>query len=188
MGHSNDRLIAGLGSFELVAVHPLMHLPAETNLHSVVLAGMQPHIAHFEPVVRELHLPAVYDLLTEDAKFIADGETGYRIIQAGRRIHIAGGQTAQTAVAKSGIRLKRAEAFQAEAEIMQDLPCWLQKPHVVQVVAQTRADQKFHRHVIDLFALFCTRLFDKRTAVIFQKFTHSDAYSAVDLLFRRHFE
>ena len=186
--HGDDGLIAGLGRLELVAVHPLVHLSAEANLYSIVLAGMQPHIAHFEPVVRELHLPAVYDLLTEDAKFIADGETGYRIIQAGRRIHIAGGQTAQTAVAKSGIRFKRAEAFQAEAEIMQDLPCRFQQAHVVQVVAQARADQKFHRHIIDLLALLCTRLLNKRTAVVLQKLAHGDAYSAIYLFFRRHFE
>ena len=149
---------------------------------------MQPHIAHFEPVIREFHLPAVDDLLAEDAELISDGEAGHGIIQTGRCVHIARGQTAQAAVAKSGIRLKRAEAFQAEAEIMQDLPCRFQQAHVVQVVAQARADQKFHRHIIDLLALFCTRLLNKRTAVVLQKLAHGDAYSAIYLFFRRHFE
>ena len=185
---SNDGLIACLGGLELVAVHPLVHLSAEANLYSVVLAGMQPHIAHFEPVIREFHLPAVDDLLAEDAELISDGEAGHGIIQTGRCVHIARGQTAQAAVAKSGIRLKRAEAFQAEAEIMQDLPCRFQQAHVVQVVAQARADQKFHRHIIDLLALLCTRLLNKRTAVVLQKLTHGDAYSAIYLFFRRHFE
>ena len=103
-------------------------------------------------------------------------------------LDVAAGDLLETAVAKAGIRLERTQTLEAEAKLVQDLPCRLQKAHVEQVVAQARADQKFHRHVIDLFALFCTRLFDKRTAVILQKFTHSDAYSAVDLLFRRHFE
>ena len=185
---SNDGLIACLGGLELVAVHPLVYLSAEANLYSVVLAGMQPHIAHFEPVIREFHLPAVDNLLAEDAELISDGEAGHGIIQTGRCVHIARGQTAQAAVAKSGIRLKRAEAFQAEAEIMQDLPCRFQQAHVVQVVAQARADQKFHRHIIDLLALLCTRLLNKRTAVVLQKLAHGDAYSAIYLFFRRHFE
>ena len=86
---SNDGLIACLGGLELVAVHPLVHLSAEANLYSVVLAGMQPHIAHFEPVIREFHLPAVDDLLAEDAELISDGEAGHGIIQTGRCVHIA---------------------------------------------------------------------------------------------------
>ena len=71
---------------------------------------------------------------------------------------------------------------------MQDLPCRFQQAHVVQVVAQARADQKFHRHIIDLLALFCTRLLNKRTAVVLQKLAHGDAYSAIYLFFRCHFE
>ena len=71
---------------------------------------------------------------------------------------------------------------------MQELSCRLQQAHIVQVVAQACADQKFHRHVIDLLALLCTRLLDKCAAVILQKLAHGDAHGAIDLLFRRHFK
>ena len=39
-----------------------------------------------------------------------------------------------------------------------------------------------------LLALLCSRLLDECAAIVFQKLAHSDAYSAVDLLFCRHFK
>ena len=76
VGHGHDLLVAHVRHAELAVVHPLLGLAAQTHFHSVVLAGLEPHVAHVEPVVGEFHLPAVHDLLLEDAELIADGEAG----------------------------------------------------------------------------------------------------------------
>ena len=165
-----------------------MDLAAEADLHSIILARVQPDIAHLEPVVREFHLPAVDDLLAEDAELIADGKARDRIAQARRRVHIARGEPPETAVAETGIRLERTQTLEAEAKLVQDLPCRLQKAHVEQVVAQARADQKLHRHVVDLLVFLRAGLLDERAALILQKLPDCHADSAVDLLFRGHFQ
>ena len=179
---------SAMGKNLMLMLAVTLHNIPEGMAVGIVLAGMQPHIAHFEPVVREFHLPAVDDLLAENAELVADGEAGHGIVQAGRCVHVARGQTAKAAIAESCVRLKRTEAFQTEAEIVQNLTCRFQQTHVIKIVAQARADQKFHRHVIDLLALLCSRLLDECAAIVFQKLAHSDAYSAVDLLFCRHFK
>ena len=89
MRHGNHRIIADLCDLELSVVHPLADLAAETDLDRIVFSRTEPDIAHFEPVIREFHLPAIDDLLAENAEFIADGVTGNGIAQSGRGIHIA---------------------------------------------------------------------------------------------------
>ena len=45
-----------------------------------------------------------------------------------------------------------------------------------------------YRKSLHLLALLCPRLLNKRTAVVLQKLAHGDAYSAIYLFFRCHFE
>ena len=99
MRHGDDGVIADLRDLEAAVVHPLADLAAELDLHGIVLAGAEPHVAHFQPVVRKFHLPAIDDLLAEDAELIADGAAGDGIAETGAGIHIARRQTAEAAVA-----------------------------------------------------------------------------------------
>ena len=66
-----------------------MDRSAEADLDGVVLSRVQPHVAQPQPVVRELDLPAVDDLLLEDAELIADGKARHRVAKPGRRVHVA---------------------------------------------------------------------------------------------------
>jgi hypothetical protein len=141
-GH--DGLVADLGGLELAVVDPLVHLAAEAHLDGVVLAGVQPHVAHGEPVVGEFHLPAAHDLLAEDAELIADGEACHRIAQMGGGVHIAGREAAEAAVAETGVRLHGAETVEAEAQPLQNMPDGVEESQIVEIVAKRRADQELH--------------------------------------------
>ena len=89
MRHCHHGLVAHLRRLELAVVHPFMNRSAEADLDSVVFSRVQPHVAQPQPVVREFDLPAVDDLLLEDAKLISDGKARYRIGKPGRRVHVA---------------------------------------------------------------------------------------------------
>ena len=121
VGHSHDGLIVDVGHTVLAVVVPAVGLAAELDLYSLVLSGHQPHIAHSQPVIGELHLPTVDDLLLEDAELIADGVARAGNTQSGGRIHIAGSQTAQTAVAQTGVRLHLVQVVNVDAALVQCL-------------------------------------------------------------------
>ena len=152
VGNGHDRGVAVLGDLELAVVVPLVDLAAEADLHGVVLLGHQPDVAHLEPVVRQLHLPAVHDLLLEDAELIADGEAGGGVAQTGQRVKIAGGQTAQTAVAESGVGVEGVEVPDIDIELFERVGEDFLPAEIVEVVVQGGADQKLHGHIVDLLA------------------------------------
>ena len=111
---AGDLHVAGDGQHAgVVLVHHMQvpvvpeaaHLAAEVDLLGLLQLGQQPGVAQLHPVVRQLHLLALHDLLLEDAQLIADGIARGRDLQRGHAVQIAGGQTAQAAVAQAGVRL-----------------------------------------------------------------------------------
>ena len=183
--HCHHGLIAHLRRLELAVVHPFMDRSAEADLDGVVLSRVQPHVAQPQPVVRELDLPAVDDLLPEDAKLIADGKARHRIAKSGRRIHVARGKPPQTAVSEPRVRLHLAELRQREAQLRQNLVRLVIDSQIEEVVPQRRAHQKFHGHVVDLFALFFPRFRLKCALPVLEHHPHRHAQRTVRLLFRR---
>ena len=180
--HGHNGAVADLRDLEAVVVHPLADLAAELDLDGVVLAGLQPHVAHLEPVVREFHLPAVDDLLLEDTELIADGEAGHRVIHAGRGIHIAGGQTAKAAVSKAGVGIDGIDLIDVEACIGQCLAELCLQPKVKEVIAQAGADQELHRHIINFLALLFGAAVAEDAVLLRQQLADADAQRAIDLL------
>ena len=108
--HGGHGLIAHLRGAEFAGlVRPFVDLAAKADLHGVVLARVQPHAAHIQPVVGELHLPAVHDLLAENAELIADGIARHAVAKPRRSIHVARRQPPQTAVSKPRVGLHPAQ-------------------------------------------------------------------------------
>ena len=110
---ADHRQVIGNGSYGLIAVlykvvHAVSvfnpHITAEFYLYRVLRTSDLKGIAVFQPVVRNLYLIAVFNLLLEHAVFIADAAAIGRISQGRQGIEEAGCQTAQTAVSKSCIR------------------------------------------------------------------------------------
>ena len=84
------------------------------------LAGIRrrnlPGIAVFKPLVRTLDLPAVADFLAEDAEFIAQAVADGRHPQRCHRVHVAGREAPQTAIAQPRFRLFIANRIEIEVQ------------------------------------------------------------------------
>ena len=153
VGHGHDGLVVQVLHPVDAVVLPAVDMAAETDLNGLALVGNQPHVAHVQPVVGELHLPAVHDLLFENAKLVADGIAGHGQVQAGGGVHIAGGQTAQTAVAQARVGLHLVQVVDVYAALGQGLGEHILQAQVVEVIAQGGAHQELHGHIVDLLAL-----------------------------------
>ena len=184
MRHCNDRIVADLRDLKAAVIDPLAHLAAEFDLDRVVLAGAEPYVAHLQPVVGELHLPAVDNLLTEDAELIANGIARHVISQTSCRVHIAGGQPAETAVAETGVRLQRIDIVNIEARLFQALSALVFNAEIEEVVAKARADKEFHRHIVDFLLLLFGAAVIEKAVFIVQKLAHNRAECTIDLLLR----
>ena len=156
--NGHHRLVVEQGHPELAVVVPAVDLAAQLDLHGLVLPGVDPHIAHAQPIVGELHLPAVHDLLLEDAELVADGKAGDRHVQAGGGVHIAGGQPPQAAVAQTGVRLHGVQVVDVHAVVGQGGGELLLQAQIVQVVAQGCAHQELHGHIVYLFLMLLGHL------------------------------
>jgi hypothetical protein len=66
--------------------------------------------------VSVLHLPAVDDDLVEDAELVADAVADGRDLQRGQRVHVAGGQPAEAAVAETRLLLVLEQLVEIEVE------------------------------------------------------------------------
>ena len=121
---------------------------AEAHEAGLVGVGNFPGPATLEPLIGDLHLPAVADQLVEDAEFIADAIAGGRDLQRGQRFQEAGRQTAQAAIAQSRFLFHLEDLVEVgHPEAAQGVGGLIADAEHQQVVAQLRADQEFGREV-----------------------------------------
>ena len=81
---------------------------------------------------------------------VADGVAGAAYAVGRHAIHVAGSQTAKTAVAQTGISFLLEDVRHLEAHVLQGCGQSVQHTEVVGVVAQAAADKKFHAQVMHL--------------------------------------
>ena len=148
--NGDDGGVAGvLGVIAAVGIPVRGDVPAEADLNRVVHLGDKPAVRCDGPVVGDLGLLAVLELLTENAELVADGIAGGLQAERGHAVHIAGGQTAETAVAEAGVRLLFKNIGRAEAEILKRTAKRLTYAEVVGVLHQAAAHQELHGHIMD---------------------------------------
>ena len=116
---------------------------AEMDLLRLLGLGQQPRVAQRLPVIRQLHLLALHDLLLEQAQLVADGITGRGDLQRRHTVQIAGGQTAQTAVAETGVRLHIENIRGLKAQFLDSLLQLGQYVQIIGILHQAAAHQKF---------------------------------------------
>ena len=133
-----------------VGVPHVLHRTAEADLLGLVHLGDEPGPAPVQPVVGQLDLLAVHDLLLEDAQLVADGVAGEGDVQGGGGVQVAGRQTAQAAVAQTGVGLLLEEVGGGEAQGLNGLGQGLHHPQVVGVLPQGTAHEELHGQVVDL--------------------------------------
>ena len=110
-----------------------------------------PRIAVGEPVFRRLVLPAVRDRLTEQAMLVADPVAVGRQADARHRLHEAGRQSAEAAVAERGVRFLGTDVGEVDAEDAEGLPRRLRQVQIGQRIHEKAPDQELDRKIVDLF-------------------------------------
>ena len=133
-----------------VLVPLLLDLAAEVDGLGLVYLGDEPGVAQAQPVVGQLHLLPVHNLLLENAQLVADGVAPGGYVQGGHGVQIAGGQTAQTAVSESRVGLGLEEVGGVEAKTLDGLGQRLHHAQIVGVLHQGPAHEKLQGQVVDL--------------------------------------
>ena len=124
-------------------------LAAEADLVGKFAALELPGIAMGEPGFGQLHLGAVGDFLAEEAVDVADAVAEAGNVGGGHRLHEAGGEAAEAAIAERGVGLQQFDEIEIDAIARQRLADRLGQVEIVDRVAQQAADQEFHRQVAD---------------------------------------
>ena len=122
---------------------------AELNFEGVFRPLQRPGIAEAEPFVGGLNLPAVANLLIEDAVLIADAVADGGNVEGGEGIHEAGGKTAEAAIAEAGFGFLLDERFEIEAELAHGLFGFFVDAEVDEVVGQMRTGEELGREIAD---------------------------------------
>ena len=135
-----------------------------------------------QPVVGLLDLPAVVDLLVEDAEFVADAIADRRALQGGQRVQIAGGEPAEAAVAQARLFLARQHLVKALAHRGQRGLRRAFQAQVQQVVAQLRAHQEFGRQVAGHLAAEIERGLRRRHPAVLHPVAHGQRQRPVVVL------
>ena len=107
-----------------------------------------PDMAIAKPVIGFLELIAVVDQLAKHAVFVADAVAGHRQLQRCAAIDETGGETAETAVAQTGINLDIGQFFQVQTQGLQRLVGFVIDAQVEHCIAERPSHEKFKREVI----------------------------------------
>ena len=169
------------------AAVPLLHvhMAVEVHLAGVLHHGHFPHVAVAQPVVGQLHLLAVDDLLAEQAVFIADGAAHGGQVQGSQGVHEAGRQTAQAAVAQGGFRLFLQHGVQVDVQLGQGLLVGVGGNQVQDIAVQAAAHQEVHGQVVQALALVGLALLPGDHPLLHDLVADGGSQGAVDLLVGR---
>ena len=96
-----------------------------------------------------LDLPAVDDLLTEDAELVTDAVGDRRDLERGERIDETRRQPAETAAAQSRLLFLVQQLLEVQAELAQALPHRLDDAEIQEIVAEMRPGQKLGGQIGD---------------------------------------
>ena len=130
----------------LIAV--ALGVAAEAHEAGLIGVGQLPGPAALEPLIGDLHLPAIADQLVKNAEFVADAVAGGWDFQRGQRLQEAGRQSPQASVAQARLLFDIEDLVDVvDAETAQGFCRFLLDAQHQQVVAQLGPDQKFSGEV-----------------------------------------
>ena len=133
VGNSLDRVVADVTEHRAAVLVAHFNVTVEVHLAGVLHYGHFPHVAVAQPVVRQLDLLTVHNLLAEQTVFIADGATHRGQVKGRQRVHEARCQTAQTAVAQRGFRLFLKHLVHVDVQFVQRLLVGIERDEVQDV-------------------------------------------------------
>lgn len=106
----------GLAVLILVLADPSVELDVDGDVVAWELPGVE-----IEPVVWNLDLVPVDDLLLEDAVAVAQAVAPGRVIERGQAVEEAGSQTTEASIAQGSVVLLFDDVLDAEPEIAQPI-------------------------------------------------------------------
>ena len=133
-----------------VIVDAHIRLTIKANLYGLVWLPELPGKAISQPVIRNLYLLVVDDLLLKEAVLVTDTATMSRQAQRSHGIHEAGCQTAKAAVAETCIRLLGIEIIQIKIQLLQHSLQSVLQIKVNQVGIQETPQQELNGEIINL--------------------------------------
>ena len=182
VGHRQHRFVVDVLLHQVALVPVLLQPAAEFDLDGVLLIGTQPYLAAGQPVIGQLGLGAVHQLLLKDAVFIEDGIAGAVVAVGGHSVQVTGRQPAQTAVAQARVGFALVQLFRRGAKGSQRLGKGFQQPQVIQAVFQALAHQELHRKVVDALFLLLGHLGAVGAALFHHQVAQHQGGSLVQLL------
>lgn len=135
------------GLIVLVAV--MLGVPAQHDLNRPFGALDLPGIAETQPLVGLFHLPAVDDVLIEDAELIANPVAQRRDLQGSHGIEKTGRETPQTAIAEAGFFFLTQQFQKIQSQFLDRLARLVVDAEVDEIVAEMSAEQEFGGQVAD---------------------------------------
>ena len=144
----NAAVIAQLVHHAAVLLAPV-HGAAEAHLHGLARHRCLPRVAVGEPVVRLLGLTAGADTLAEEPIAVAETHADARHVLCRERVQIARRETAEAAVAETGIALAFEQRVQILAELGENIGNHIADAELDEIVFEQPPDEKFHREVIN---------------------------------------
>ena len=181
-GHGQNAVVVHVLHVVEVAVPGLLDLAVKANFHGLVGVALQPDLAAGQPVVGPLLLPAVHDLLLEDAVLVQNAVTGAGNAGGGHAVQIAGGQAAQAAVAQAGVRLFLIDGLQLDVGLGQRLLGHFVQAQAEQAGFQAAAHQKLHAQVVHLLFAVGEHLAQKLFVLVAHHLAADQGQRAVNLL------
>ena len=139
----------------VVAVAQLViDLAAERDLVAHLGAGQFPGIAALDqPLLGFLDLPTLLDVLAEQAVLVADAVAIGRDAERRQRVHEAGRQAPEAAVAERRVGLLRQDLVVVDVQVLERGLDQFGHAEVVDRVLEQAPDQEFHRQVVDALAV-----------------------------------
>ena len=183
IGNSLDLFVIAVNDIALAVLPGFLDVTAEANGARLVGSRNKNDVTAGQPVVGQLDLLTVDELLLEQTVFIQQRKTGCGVVERGRRIHKASRKSAKTAVAETRIGLVLTDGIERIAELGEDFAIGFGQTQVAEVVLQRAADQKFHAHIVQGLAGLTLDFFFIFGALLGQNVLDAHHDRAVDLVF-----
>ena len=185
-GHGDDAVVVLVDDVVEAALPALLDLAVKLDLDALVGVALQPHLTAGQPVVGLFLLPAVHDLLLEDAVLVQDGVAGAGDAGGGHAVQVAGGQTAQAAVAEARVGLFVVDALQLDVGVRQNGLGHIRQPQAEQAVLQAAAHQKLHAQVVHLLRAGAVGPADELLVAVAHHAPGDERQHTIDLLVAGH--
>ena len=152
------------------------------NFFCVLRTAKFKWISVFQPVIRNLYLISVFDLLFEHTVTITDTTSICTVVQCCKRIQKACCQTSQTTVSKCRIRFLIFNHIKIQTKLIQSIFYFFVCSQIEQVISKSTSHKELHGHIVNclrILLFICILCFQP---VINNNIFYRIAYSLKDLL------